>query len=405
MTLKLKTKSNFSIRKVAPFLFAGMILAGGFLLGANLEKIRNFPSTYIARRTLRIENISSQELSNMLSDKDFVFINVHSPYDGEIAGTDLFLEHDLMLTNKAQLPKEKDAKIVLYCRSGNMSGQALNALKDMGYTNVRHLKGGMKAWKKAGYSLLDLASIPEKVAPIEGFELPVSWGDIGPRLVQIGIIDLPKFKEIMALTEEQEKILTEGTDKNIVINGQNSRFVVNILWAAGLGQKSLVYEKGPLGTEYKGEVGNFASTGGWNLAKGDATNYLNRFNLVDLTYKQQEKVFEIASNVYRPCCGNSTAFPDCNHGMAALFAIELMAAADMSDEEIYKNVLSLNSFWFTNNYLATATHFARLGTNWEDVDAKLVLGESFSSSSGAGKITTSVGQLPFTDNLGGSCGT
>jgi hypothetical protein len=49
-------------------------------------------------------------------------------------------------------------------------------------------------------------------------------------------------------------------------------------------------------------------------------------DLIKLTPEQQKKVGEIAQNVYRPS-GNSTWFPDCNHGMAALAAIELMVAA------------------------------------------------------------------------------
>ncbi|KKT65859.1 MAG: hypothetical protein UW61_C0036G0011, partial [Candidatus Curtissbacteria bacterium GW2011_GWC1_44_33] len=195
------------------------------------------------------------------------------------------------------------------------------------------------AWKRVGGNVLDLSKLPDEVLPKEGFVLPVSWGDVGPRLIELGVIDVKKFEEAVVMTDEQKKILKEGGDVPIKIDSSNSQFVVDMLWALGLAQKSIVYDEGPLGKEYKNEQGNFASTGGWTLAKSDAVNYLNKFDLINLTPDQQKRVGEIAKGVFRPCCGNSTWFPDCNHGMAALAAIELLVAKGLSDEEIYKEVL------------------------------------------------------------------
>ena len=36
---------------------------------------------------------------------------------------------------------KKDAKIILYCNTGNRSGQALEKLKKLGYTNVSNAQG------------------------------------------------------------------------------------------------------------------------------------------------------------------------------------------------------------------------------------------------------------------------
>ena len=53
-------------------------------------------------------------------------------------------------------------------------------------------------------------------------------------------------------------------------------------------------------------------------------NYYNKYEIIKLTPEQQETC-TVADGSYRPCCGNSTSFPDCNHG-AALSIIELGVA-------------------------------------------------------------------------------
>lgn len=245
---------------------------------------------------------------------------------------------------------------------------------------------------------------PEKVIPSKGFDLPISFGDLGPKLVAAGVIDETKFTQTVNLNSDQKKILEEGTDSPLNINSDNSQFVVDLLWAIGLAQKSNAYTTGPMGTDYKKDVGNFASTGGWNLAKGESVRYLGKYNFFNLTDEQQTKVEEIAKNIYRPCCDNPTWFPDCNHGMAALAAIEMMVAKNMSDADIYKNVLKLNSFWFSGTYLTTAQYFASKGISWDKIDAKEVLSAEFSSATGASKVAQKVSPVPGSGG-GSGCGT
>ncbi|OGM25088.1 hypothetical protein A2962_02175 [Candidatus Woesebacteria bacterium RIFCSPLOWO2_01_FULL_39_61] len=405
-TYKKFVKKNREIFTLGIFL---MLLSIGFWLGKNAGEL-SFPWTEVKSvRVSKEEEISAKDLKSELDAKTSqganpILINVHTPYEGEIEKTDLFIDYDLMVANSDKLPKDKETPIILYCKTGRMSAEALATLKSTGYKNIRHLEGGMDEWTIQNYALLDLTKLPETVLPQEGFELPISWGDIAPKLVELGAIDKLKFEKAVAMGDSEKQVFAGNSDQMISINSKNGQFVVDLLWALGLAQKSLVYEIGPMGKENKAKVGNFASTGGWTLARGNAMDHYNKHDIVSLTSEQQKKVMEIAENVYRPCCGNHTAFPDCNHGMAALAAIELMVSKGISDEEIYKNVLKLNSFWFPQNYLTIATYFARQGINWDKVDAKLVLSSEYSSGQGAAKLNQKVGPLPYGGKSGGSCG-
>ena len=99
------------------------------------------------------QDVGPQELNTMLAEKDFTFVNVHIPYEGEIAKTDEFIPYNEIEANLNQLPEDKDAKIVLYCQSDRMSRIAAEELVGLGYTNIWNLDGGMVGWEVAGYNV------------------------------------------------------------------------------------------------------------------------------------------------------------------------------------------------------------------------------------------------------------
>lgn len=91
------------------------------------------------------------ELNQQLKNKDFVLVDVHIPEQNHINGTNDFIPYDEIENQLDKLPQDKDAKIVLYCRTGRMSEIAAQKLAEKGYTNVYNVVGGMVEWVKRGY--------------------------------------------------------------------------------------------------------------------------------------------------------------------------------------------------------------------------------------------------------------
>ncbi len=94
--------------------------------------------------------------ASAMAHQGAVLINVHVPYDGEIAGTDLFVPFDHI--DPTLLPADHNTPLLIYCRTGHMSSTAASTLSGLGYTDVGELHGGMEAWRQAGREILHVPS-------------------------------------------------------------------------------------------------------------------------------------------------------------------------------------------------------------------------------------------------------
>jgi rhodanese-related sulfurtransferase len=105
-------------------------------------------------------NLDVAETASLLERPDVTLVNVHVPYEGEIEGTDLFLDYQQAAALESALPQDKNARIVVYCRSDRMSGLAADVWADAGYTRLYNLDGGFEAWQEAGLPLLQRTPPP-----------------------------------------------------------------------------------------------------------------------------------------------------------------------------------------------------------------------------------------------------
>jgi heme/copper-type cytochrome/quinol oxidase subunit 2 len=96
-----------------------------------------------------LKNITNEEFKEMLSAKDFTLVDVHVPEAKHLQETDEFIPYDQIKKNLGKLP-DKNAKILVYCRSGRMSEDAGQELVTLGYANVYNVQGGFYGMKKAG---------------------------------------------------------------------------------------------------------------------------------------------------------------------------------------------------------------------------------------------------------------
>lgn len=96
-----------------------------------------------------LRQVSATTFERLVAVPASVVINVHTPYEGEIVGTDAVVAYDSII-GSAALPVDKSTRVLLYCKTGRMSADAASALGAAGYTDIVLLVGGTDAWQASG---------------------------------------------------------------------------------------------------------------------------------------------------------------------------------------------------------------------------------------------------------------
>ena len=113
----------------------------------------------VAEAKSRIENLDPDTVERELQDGDAVLVDIRDApeleADGAIPGSVHvprgMLEFRADTTSPYhQTPLDPGTRVILHCASGGRSALAAQTLQEMGYEDVAHLDGGIKAWKDAG---------------------------------------------------------------------------------------------------------------------------------------------------------------------------------------------------------------------------------------------------------------
>ena len=98
-----------------------------------------------------MDNITVEELKKRLdAGEKLNIVDVREPHekaDFDIGGVLIPLGQVLSMQID-EIEDLKDKEVIVYCRSGNRSGQACMFLDAMGFKNTRNLVGGILAWQE-----------------------------------------------------------------------------------------------------------------------------------------------------------------------------------------------------------------------------------------------------------------
>ncbi len=95
-------------------------------------------------------NLGVQTVYSVMDDPDVYLLDVREVWEyneGHIPGITLLPLGELT-SRLNEIPTDKE--VIITCRSGNRSQQAVNFLIQQGYDNVHNMDGGILAWEAAG---------------------------------------------------------------------------------------------------------------------------------------------------------------------------------------------------------------------------------------------------------------
>ncbi|MDD3315169.1 MAG: rhodanese-like domain-containing protein, partial [Syntrophaceticus sp.] len=75
-----------------------------------------------------------------------VDVRTQEEYDEKHIDGAILIPNETITDTEPEQLSDKDAEILVYCKSGNRSNQAAEKLADMGFSNVYNILGGISEW-------------------------------------------------------------------------------------------------------------------------------------------------------------------------------------------------------------------------------------------------------------------
>jgi rhodanese-related sulfurtransferase len=119
-------------------------------------------SNMVSEAKQRVENLTVDQVSQELERGEALVVDLREPEErtqqGVIPGA-VFAPRGMLefwadpTSSYHRAEFDPNRRIILHCASGGRSALAADMLRELGYTNVAHLDGGLKAWKEAGHAV------------------------------------------------------------------------------------------------------------------------------------------------------------------------------------------------------------------------------------------------------------
>ena len=118
----------------------------------------------VEEASLEIKTLTAEEVKVIL-DTNTILIDIRDIRELWREGTIINAKHiprgmlEFWLDPTSHYYKEEfavDKKKILFCAQGMRSALATKTLKDMGFTNVAHVKGGLESLKNNGFSITEV---------------------------------------------------------------------------------------------------------------------------------------------------------------------------------------------------------------------------------------------------------
>ena len=106
----------------------------------------------VADAKQRVTEISAEQAHEQVKRGEAVLLDVREEAEfrqGHAEGAQHLSKGVIEVEIEDQVPNP-DQPIIAYCGGGSRSALVADNLQKMGYTNVRSLAGGMRAWNEAG---------------------------------------------------------------------------------------------------------------------------------------------------------------------------------------------------------------------------------------------------------------
>ncbi|MCA0428746.1 MAG: rhodanese-like domain-containing protein [Bacteroidetes bacterium] len=126
---------------------------GNFIRAIGIILLISFWTPTFAQQA---KSLSVEQFDKEVRKKGVVVIDVRTAQEFQSGHIKNAINLDFYapdFTNKLK-KLDKKAQVLIYCRSGNRSGQALQLMQSIGFSNFADLAGGTASWLASGKTLV-----------------------------------------------------------------------------------------------------------------------------------------------------------------------------------------------------------------------------------------------------------